>query len=117
MTKRKPKVDKTSTPKRQRKARTHTDIFSPDQEEESELLEADPDSKQKLNDSSSSIVAYPIQVYMKNLDLHDMDLCVLCGSAGDSKDLMFCMECGDCYHSFCLNLPLTIPESNKRVWR
>ncbi|TMW61291.1 hypothetical protein Poli38472_013754 [Pythium oligandrum] len=33
-----------------------------------------------------------------------MDACGVCGSAGRNQDFLFCVDCGECFHSFCVGI-------------
>jgi len=35
-----------------------------------------------------------------------MDCCFTCGSSGASDTMLFCVDCGESYHSFCVNAPV-----------
>lgn len=31
-------------------------------------------------------------------------MCIVCGSSGDMNDFIFCIDCGQCFHYYCLNM-------------
>ena len=35
-----------------------------------------------------------------------MDSCYTCGSSGANDTMVFCVDCGEAYHSFCVNAPV-----------
>ena len=35
-----------------------------------------------------------------------MDSCFVCGSSGAADAMLFCVDCGEAYHSFCANAPI-----------
>eukprot|EP00538_Stauroneis_constricta_P006064 CAMPEP_0119546822 /NCGR_PEP_ID=MMETSP1352-20130426/1064_1 /TAXON_ID=265584 /ORGANISM="Stauroneis constricta, Strain CCMP1120" /LENGTH=2084 /DNA_ID=CAMNT_0007591549 /DNA_START=81 /DNA_END=6335 /DNA_ORIENTATION=- len=35
-----------------------------------------------------------------------MDCCFTCGSSGASDTMLFCVDCGEAFHSFCVNAPI-----------
>ena len=47
-----------------------------------------------------------------------MDSCFTCGSSGASDTMMFCVDCGEAYHSFCVNAPIrSMDEYAEAGWR
>jgi hypothetical protein len=49
------------------------------------------------------------EVKMKSIDAFFcswMDCCFTCGSSGASDTFLFCVDCGEAYHSFCANAPI-----------
>jgi hypothetical protein len=52
--------------------------------------------------------------------LNTMEFCLLCGSAATPEDTIFCRDCGDCFHTYCLHTedgPLKIPADKRHMWR
>lgn len=46
------------------------------------------------------------------------DICFLCGSKGATDCMLFCVDCGECFHSFCANAPFsTMTASTRTNWR
>lgn len=44
--------------------------------------------------------------------------CVCCGSAGNNACLLFCADCGECYHYYCVDAPIHSMSANaRRSWR
>ena len=47
-----------------------------------------------------------------------MDSCFTCGSSGASDTMLFCVDCGESYHSFCANAPIhSMSEWAVAGWR
>eukprot|EP00562_Extubocellulus_spinifer_P012734 CAMPEP_0178547080 /NCGR_PEP_ID=MMETSP0697-20121206/4490_1 /TAXON_ID=265572 /ORGANISM="Extubocellulus spinifer, Strain CCMP396" /LENGTH=1996 /DNA_ID=CAMNT_0020179701 /DNA_START=128 /DNA_END=6118 /DNA_ORIENTATION=- len=47
-----------------------------------------------------------------------MDCCFCCGSSGASDTMLFCVDCGEAYHSFCANAPIySMSASAAASWR
>ena len=45
------------------------------------------------------------------------DVCLSCGSSGDRDRMLFCGDCGECYHIYCVNLSGTITPEMRCGWR
>lgn len=52
-----------------------------------------------------------LRVFTSVLDLNliEFDSCLLCGSYGDTQDLLICIDCGECIHWFCISEYLLLP--------
>jgi Bromodomain/PHD-finger len=47
-----------------------------------------------------------------------MDSCFTCGSSGASDTLLFCVDCGEAFHSFCVSAPIhSMEASSVAGWR
>lgn len=47
-----------------------------------------------------------------------MDACFTCGSSGASDTMLFCVDCGEAFHSFCANVPIhSMTEAAAAGWR
>jgi hypothetical protein len=47
-----------------------------------------------------------------------MDCCYSCGSSGASDTMLFCVDCGEAFHSFCANAPIhSMDASSAAGWR
>ena len=47
-----------------------------------------------------------------------IDACFTCGSSGASDTMVFCVDCGEAYHSFCANTPVhSMTTSSVTGWR
>eukprot|EP00526_Cylindrotheca_closterium_P003276 CAMPEP_0113651638 /NCGR_PEP_ID=MMETSP0017_2-20120614/27536_1 /TAXON_ID=2856 /ORGANISM="Cylindrotheca closterium" /LENGTH=1571 /DNA_ID=CAMNT_0000564345 /DNA_START=1 /DNA_END=4716 /DNA_ORIENTATION=- /assembly_acc=CAM_ASM_000147 len=47
-----------------------------------------------------------------------MDTCYTCGSSGASDTMLFCVDCGEAFHSFCANAPIhSMEKSSAAGWR
>lgn len=82
---------------------------SEDVEEDVEEEEEEERIENKI-DIEPSVVVPLIEVHFSH-KLHieeHMEFCLLCGSTGDNSNLIFCHDCGECYHTFCLNPPIQL---------
>ena len=44
--------------------------------------------------------------------------CLMCGSAGGAAYMLFCVDCGEAFHSYCADLPLsTMTPAFRLTWR
>ena len=44
--------------------------------------------------------------------------CLMCGSAGGAEYMLFCVDCGEAFHSYCADLPLsTMTPAFRLTWR
>jgi hypothetical protein len=47
-----------------------------------------------------------------------MDSCYICGSSGAADTMLFCVDCGEAFHSFCANAPVhSMAASSVASWR
>jgi hypothetical protein len=47
-----------------------------------------------------------------------MDSCFICNSSGASDTMLFCVDCGEAFHSFCANTPVhSMTEASVAGWR
>ena len=46
-----------------------------------------------------------------------MDDCLVCGSTGDRDSMVFCVDCGECYHVYCTSTNGTVTPEMRRGWR
>mmetsp|Transcript_23617 Transcript_23617/g.55570 ORF Transcript_23617/g.55570 Transcript_23617/m.55570 type:complete len:1975 (-) Transcript_23617:135-6059(-) len=47
-----------------------------------------------------------------------LECCFLCGSSGASDTMIFCVDCGEAFHSFCVNAPIhSMDSSSVAAWR
>jgi hypothetical protein len=46
------------------------------------------------------------------------DVCLVCGAAGRSEVMLFCVDCGEAVHTFCCDAPLSLMSDEARAqWR
>jgi hypothetical protein len=45
------------------------------------------------------------------------DMCLSCGSSGDIDKMLYCCDCGECYHSYCIGEDGTIYPEMRSGWR
>lgn len=46
------------------------------------------------------------------------DVCLVCGAAGRSEVMLFCVDCGEAVHTFCSDAPLSLMSEEARAsWR
>lgn len=63
--------------------------------------------REKPPDESSCLPYQEVKV--KSVDAYFcswMDCCFTCGSSGASDTMIFCVDCGEGFHSFCANVPI-----------
>jgi hypothetical protein len=62
-----------------------------------------------------------VEVKIKPVDAYYsawMDCCYTCGSSGASDTMLFCVDCGESFHSFCVNAPIhSMDSSSVSGWR
>ena len=47
-----------------------------------------------------------------------LECCFTCGSSGASDTMIFCVDCGEAFHSFCVNAPIhSMDASSVAAWR
>ena len=46
-----------------------------------------------------------------------LETCVSCGSCGDRESMLFCADCGEAYHIYCMSLSGTVNEEMRNGWR
>mmetsp|Transcript_4661 Transcript_4661/g.5271 ORF Transcript_4661/g.5271 Transcript_4661/m.5271 type:complete len:2005 (+) Transcript_4661:174-6188(+) len=47
-----------------------------------------------------------------------LECCFTCGSSGASDTMLFCVDCGEAFHSFCVNAPIhSMDASSVAAWR
>lgn len=66
-----------------------------------------PPLREKAPDESSCLPFQEVKV--RPLDAFYvawMDCCFTCGSTGASDTMIFCVDCGEAFHSFCANVPI-----------
>lgn len=61
------------------------------------------------------------EVKLKPLEAHFaswMECCFTCGSSGAADTMLFCVDCGEAFHAFCVNAPiLSMETSSVSGWR
>eukprot|EP00934_Nitzschia_sp_Nitz4_P006267 Nitzschia sp. Nitz4//scaffold57_size113557//55705//61502//NITZ4_003994-RA/size113557-augustus-gene-0.180-mRNA-1//-1//CDS//3329554855//6257//frame0 len=66
-----------------------------------------PELRQQQPDQVSCVPCTPVK--LKSSDAYYctwMDSCFVCGSSGASDTLLFCVDCGEAFHSFCVSAPI-----------
>jgi hypothetical protein len=72
--------------------------------------------KEKIVEETEPVV-YSVPVVTMHCDISWLDVCNLCGSAGSADDMLFCSECGEAFHYFCLSPPITLSPDKKKQWK
>lgn len=36
--------------------------------------------------------------------LSTVEMCIVCGSDGDNEDIIYCIDCGECFHKYCIGI-------------
>jgi Bromodomain/PHD-finger len=63
--------------------------------------------RQKPSDEKSCLPFQEIKVKPVDAYFHAwMDCCFTCGSSGAADTMIFCVDCGEAFHSFCANVPI-----------
>lgn len=61
------------------------------------------------------------EIKMKPVDAHYcawMECCFTCGSSGASDTMLFCVDCGEAFHAFCVNAPIhSMDRAGASGWR
>jgi hypothetical protein len=61
------------------------------------------------------------EIRMKPVDAHFcswMDSCFTCGSSGASDTMLFCVDCGEAFHAFCVSAPIhSMDRAGVSGWR
>eukprot|EP01117_Protostelium_nocturnum_P010948 TRINITY_DN3962_c0_g1_i3.p1 TRINITY_DN3962_c0_g1~~TRINITY_DN3962_c0_g1_i3.p1 ORF type:complete len:1306 (-),score=433.72 TRINITY_DN3962_c0_g1_i3:30-3947(-) len=64
------------------------------------------------------IVGTPSIWYTKdNLDLSELDFCYFCGSSGPEDSILNCIDCGESFHQYCFDPPITVKPEHRWSWR
>lgn len=78
-----------------------------------------PDLRAQPPDQASCVPCK--EVKLKSVDAYYgswMDSCFVCGSSGASDTMLFCVDCGEGFHSFCANAPIhSMDASSVSCWR
>jgi hypothetical protein len=48
---------------------------------------------------------------------HQLDFCCVCASRGDEYSLLHCVDCGESFHEYCLEAPISLPDHLRSLWR
>jgi hypothetical protein len=76
------------------------------------LREAPPDQKSCIPYTEVDLL--PVDAFYHSW----MDSCYTCGSSGASDCMLFCVDCGEAFHSFCVNAPISsMDEYAVAGWR
>lgn len=78
-----------------------------------------PDLRSQPPDQASCVPCKAIT--LKSVDAFYcswMDSCFVCASSGASDTMLFCVDCGEAFHSFCVNAPIHCMDiSSAAGWR
>lgn len=66
--------------------------------------------------------AFPCAAYSLSIEhalfLSCTEACLVCGASSPDDLLLFCIDCGEAYHSFCVDAPITtMNQTAKLTWR
>jgi hypothetical protein len=71
-----------------------------------------PPLREKPPDESSCLPYQEVKVKPVDAYYHSwMDCCFTCGSSGAADTMIFCVDCGEGFHSFCANVPIHSMDS------
>jgi hypothetical protein len=78
-----------------------------------------PELREKTPDHPSCLPCH--EVKLKPKDAYYccwMECCFTCGSSGASDTMLFCVDCGEAFHSFCVNAPIhSMDAASVACWR
>ena len=85
----------------------------------SQVLKVDLQSLEKPADPSSCVPCCEVRLSRTEaLFCSWMDTCFTCGSSGSADTFLFCVDCGEAYHSYCCMAPIhSMNESAVSGWR
>jgi len=78
-----------------------------------------PALREKAPDQPSCLPCHVVKLKPKDAYFSSwLDCCFLCGSSGASDTMIFCVDCGEAFHSFCVNAPIhSMDSSSVAAWR
>lgn len=78
-----------------------------------------PDLRENPPDIASCIPCTELQLNKVDAFYSSwMDCCFTCGSSGASDTFLFCVDCGEAFHSFCVSAPVrSMDLSSVAAWR
>jgi hypothetical protein len=85
---------------------------------ESLLLQETPDEVIDDEDITDFVDAWC--VYMPQTEaLNHKDFCLMCGSSPTKEEVLFCRDCGECFHHACAvnSKQRKIPKEKRHMWR
>lgn len=97
-----------------RKASKIVEIFDIYRVNEKQLRPLSPLAGPYSNSLIPPVVEYILPQYASMIA---MDCCLSCGSTGDRDRMLFCGDCGECYHVYCVNANGTANHEMKCGWR
>ena len=81
------------------------------------LLQEEPDIERIGVDDSTDFVD-GLCVFLNSGDaMNSKEFCLVCGSSSEREDILFCRDCGDCFHTSCFDPVLKIAEEKRSMWR
>ncbi|KAK8795478.1 hypothetical protein WA158_000135 [Blastocystis sp. Blastoise] len=84
---------------------------------------------EKVKDEIGKLAPKTLLPYIEPLDITKVsiqdkyksilcrDMCIICGSTGDIDKMLFCIDCGECYHANCLVPRIVINDLLRTTWR
>lgn len=78
-----------------------------------------PALREKPPDQPSCVPCHVVKLKPKDAFYSAwQDSCFTCGSSGASDTMIFCVDCGEAFHSFCVNAPIhSMDASSVAAWR
>lgn len=56
--------------------------------------------------SNTMVFGYQLMGIESAMFLCCLEICAVCGSPGNVDHMIFCVDCGECFHAFCVDAPL-----------
>jgi hypothetical protein len=82
------------------------------------LLQETPEEILEDDDNTDFIDA--MSIFLPQTDaLNNKDFCLVCGSSPNKEEVIYCRDCGDCFHTYCAIDARTrkIPKEKRHLWR
>ena len=101
----------------------NNDLFNNDDIIQEQVVEKQIAKRKKREKKDKEIVtSYSVIIQMTNNNnnndnnnnkMNKIEICIMCGGTGDKETMVYCHECGEGYHHYCLNPPPTLLLENK----
>ena len=107
----------------EKKARQDREVSSRAQNQyfyelEALLLQETPEEMLEDDDITDFVDA--MSIFMPQTEsLNSKDFCLVCGSSPNKDEVLYCRDCGDCFHTYCAmdTRARKIPKEKRHMWR
>jgi len=107
---------------KERENRKHNDIMTKAQSQylselEKLLLQ---DTPEDLEDDDLTDFVDAMSIFLPQTEsLNSKDFCLVCGSSPNKEEVLYCRDCGDCFHTYCAidTRARRIPKEKRHMWR